>query len=130
MVKAPPFLLPHSSFKGAYMPHPTFGGLVDELRFGELTDELNEKLSELVNACVNTGKVGTLTLSIKLKPGKAGEVEVTDTVKSSVPQLERGSYLMYPTPEGRLQRHDPRQIAIDGLKTIGREAPKEFKTIK
>jgi len=112
------------------MSHQTFGDFVDGVRYGELTDELNEKLSELVNACVDTGKVGTLTLQIKLKPGKAGEVEVTDTVKATLPQRERGSYLMYPTPEGRLQRQDPRQLAIDGLKQIGRETPKEFKTLK
>lgn len=112
------------------MSHHTFGEFIDEVRYGSLTDELNEKLSELVNACVETGKVGTLNLSIKLKPGKAGEVEVTDTVKTTLPQGERGSYLMYPTPEGRLQRQDPRQLAIDGLKQIGRELPKEFKTVK
>ena len=103
------------------MSHQTFGELIDELRFGSLADELNEKLAELVNACVDTGKVGSLSLQIKLKPGKAGEVEITDVVKVTVPQGERGSYLMYPTPEGRLQRQNPRQLAIDGLKDLGRK---------
>lgn len=112
------------------MSHQTFGELIDELRFGSLADELNEKLAELVNACVDTGKVGSLSLQIKLKPGKAGEVEITDVVKATVPQGERGSYLMYPTPEGRLQRQNPRQLAIDGLKDLGLKMPTEFKTVK
>lgn len=112
------------------MNEKTFGGLVDELRFGELTDELNEKMREVVNACVDTGKVGSIALTIKFKPGKAGEIEVTDAVKHTAPQRERGSYLMYPTPEGNLQRQDPRQLAIDGLKTIGqRETPQSLKSV-
>lgn len=48
------------------------------LRYGELHDELSEKLNELVAACADTGKAGTLTLTLKLKPSKGAALEISD----------------------------------------------------
>lgn len=91
------------------------------LRYGELHDELSEKLNELVAACADTGKAGTLTLTLKLKPSKGAALEISDEVKVKVPKLEHGSTLMFPTPEGNLQREDPRQLKLEGLLEVKRE---------
>lgn len=98
-----------------------FADVLQDLRYGTLHDELSDKLQEVVNACIDTGKVGSITLSIKLKPGKSGELEIIDTVKAQIPELEKGTSIMWATPEGNLQRQDPRQMTIDGLKSIGKE---------
>lgn len=111
------------------MSNKTFGEVLQDLRYGTLHDELTEKMQEVVNACINTGKTGSLTLQIKLKPGKSGELEITDTIKSTVPELEKGGSIMWATPEGNLQREDPRQMTIEGLKSIGSEKPKNLKTV-
>ncbi|RIY41979.1 hypothetical protein [Neopusillimonas maritima] len=103
------------------MSTKSFSDVLQELRYGTLHDELSEKLQEVVNACVETGKVGGLTLSIKLKPGKSGELELIDQIKTQIPELEKGTSIMWATPEGNLQRQDPRQMTIDGLKSIGKE---------
>lgn len=98
-----------------------FADVLQELRYGTLHDELTDKLQEVVNACIETGKAGGITLAIKLKPGKGGELEIVDQIKTQIPELEKGSSIMWATPEGSLQRQDPRQMTIDGLKSIGKE---------
>ena len=92
------------------------------IRFGELAEETSDALNELVQACASTGKAGSLTLTIKLKPGKAGQMELIDDVKLKLPAPERGSTLMFATPEGNLQREDPRQLSIEGLREVKKPA--------
>jgi len=101
----------------------SFNSTIDQLRYGELHDELDAGLATLVSACTETGKVGELTLTIKLKPGKGGQIEVLDAVKLKVPAHERGTTLMFPTPEGNLQREDPRQMRIDEVRTVDVHLP-------
>lgn len=98
-----------------------FADVIQELRYGTLHDELTDNLQALVNACVSTGKAGSIGFTLKLKPGKGGELEITDQIKTNIPELEKGSSIMWATPEGNLQRQDPRQMTIDGLKSIGKE---------
>lgn len=98
-----------------------FTDTLNQLRFGTLNDDLSTELNKLVQACANTGKVGELTLKIKLKPGKGGQIEVVDDIKVNTPKEERGSSIMFATPEGNLQREDPRQLQIDGLRSVDME---------
>ncbi len=88
------------------------------MRFGELVDDLSTAMHELVDACSNTGKTGTLTLTIKIKPGKAGQMELVDEVKTKLPPPEKGTTLMFVTPEGNLTRTDPRQMLLEGLREV------------
>jgi hypothetical protein len=91
------------------------------LRFGTLADDLTDELNRLTAACSATGKQGTLTLVLKLKPGKGGQIEVSDDIKTKLPEDEKGSSIMFATPDGNLQREDPRQLQIDGLRTVDME---------
>ena len=96
----------------------TFTNTVDALRFGTLADELTDKLRDLVATCAATGRNGALTLTLQLKPGKGGQIEVFDEIKVKLPKEEKGSSLMFATPENNLQREDPRQLQLDGLRTV------------
>lgn len=96
----------------------TFTDTLHSLRFGKLADECTSKLRELVAACDTTGRGGALTLTIALKPGKGGQIEVFDDIKLKLPKEERGSSLMFSTPEFGLQRNDPRQQEIEGLRSV------------
>lgn len=98
-----------------------FSDVLNQLRFGTLSDELTTKLNELTNKCSDTGRAGSITLTLALKPGKGGQIEVFDDIKVKLPKEERGSSLMFATPEGNLQREDPRQMQLDGLRTVDRE---------
>lgn len=91
------------------------------LRFGTLADDLTYELNRLTSKCSETNKTGTLTLVLKLKPGKGGQIEVADEIKVKLPEEEKGSSIMFATPEGNLQREDPRQLEIAGLRTVDQE---------
>lgn len=97
----------------------TFALTVDTLRHGELSDELNEKLRELVLKCQDTDKAGSITLTLTLKPTKSGALEVIDEVKVKEPKADKGATLMFPTVEGHLQRNDPAQGELDGIRSVG-----------
>lgn len=91
-----------------------FNFVIGALRYGATLDELSEKLNECVNASRETGKVSKLTLELTIKPnGSTGQYELTDKIKSRVPELDREVTLMFGTPEGNLVREDPRQMKLD-----------------
>lgn len=89
-----------------------------EIRRGEMLDELAEHLAALVLACDRTGKPGALTVTLKLKPGRSGQVEIDDDIAVKAPKLSKGTTLMFGTPEGNLQREDPRQQQLPGLRQV------------
>lgn len=100
------------------MAKKTFTQTLDQLRYGTLAEELTAKLNELTAVCTNSEKVGELTLKLKLKPGKGGQVEVFDDVSLKLPKPDRASSIMFATPENNLQREDPRQKSIEGLRSV------------
>lgn len=103
------------------MEHRTFTDTVEALRFGTLGDELSDKLRDLVASCATTGRNGAITLTLALKPGKGGQIEVFDEIKVKLPKEEKGSSLMFATPDNNLQREDPRQLSLDGLRTVDKD---------
>lgn len=90
-----------------------FTDTINALRFGELSAELTRELHALTQKCKETGRAGAITLTLALKPGKAGQIEVVDDIKVKTPKVEKGSTLMFATDEGSLQREDPRQKKLD-----------------
>lgn len=105
-----------------------FTDTLNAMRFGTLTDGLTKELHELTKACANTQRVGSITLTLSLKPGKGGQIEVFDDIKVKLPKPERGSSIMFATPEGNLQREDPRQMEIKRLRTVDTETG-EIRTV-
>jgi hypothetical protein len=89
--------------------------LFREIRYGEFLDEASDKFNALVTAVESTGKAGSMTITIKLKPSAAGAIELTDEVKAKLPELARGTSLFFGTPEGNLQRNNPKQRELPNL---------------
>lgn len=106
-----------------------FNLFLPEMRFGETVNELTEKMAELVAAVGNTNKGGSLTLTIKLKPAGCGAIEITDEIKARIPELPRGTSLFFATPKGNLQRNDPRQGELDGLRSVEQSGRTELKEV-
>ena len=100
-----------------------FNATVAQLRNGQTQIEASELLNELVQACRETNKVGEITLKIKVRPdGATGQYFLEDQVTSNPPKPERGNTLVFGTPEGNLQREDPRQKKLE-LRNVD-DAPK------
>lgn len=82
---------------------------------GRTHDELSAKLAELVAAVTETGKAGSLTLTIGLKPQPkvAGAVVVSDKVAVKAPAGDRAeSFFFVDTSNNSLVRNDPNQPAL------------------
>lgn len=105
-----------------------FSELLDSIDFGSLSDEATHELNELVHACTETGKGGELTLVLKLKPlAKGGQVEIVPDIKVKKPKMPRGVTIMFATPENNLQREDPRQRTLDGVRSADEEAERRIR---
>lgn len=91
----------------------SFHSAVDLIRYGQLSDELDDSLQALVQKVDETGKAGELTLKIRVKRGSAGQVEITDSVNLKLPQPVRETTLAFALPNGALTRSDPRQATLD-----------------
>lgn len=86
-----------------------FSDVLADMGRGQTAEELTSRLSEVVQAVSETGKVGGLTLNVKVKPNGDGSVIITDEIKSKVPEGTRPDTLFFTTSDGSLLRTDPKQ---------------------
>ncbi len=74
-------------------------------RKGTLASELALTLADLNRAVLATGKPGTITLTIKVKPaGDDVSVQVTDEVKAKLPEHDRGQSIFFVDDHGNPHR--------------------------
>jgi hypothetical protein len=99
----------------------SFNDTIVALRYGTLHDDLTVALNELVATCARTGKAGALQLKLTLKPGKGGQIEIVDDIALKSPKEEKGTSIMFATMDGELTREDPRQMQIEGLRSVDME---------
>lgn len=103
-----------------------FAAFVQEQRNGGLHSELSDALTELVTAARETGRAGTITLSIKVAPNKDNStVTVSDKVKVTLPEPERGAGIFFFDDEGNLTRSNPNQTSLP-LREVERPAAKDL----
>lgn len=92
-------------------------------RKGSLANELAEALADLNRAVLETGKAGSVTLTIGVKPtGDEVSVIVTDKVTSKVPEADRGQSIFFIDEDGNplrsqqeLDVKSPRLTSVGGV---------------
>ena len=86
---------------------------IQTFRRGDLLDDCNQKLNELMEALGNTGKNGSFSLKFDFKHNKAGQLEVTPaaSIKKPIRDVQPGIYFV--SDDNRLTRRDPRQMDIE-----------------
>ncbi|MGW4525144.1 hypothetical protein [Amycolatopsis sp. NPDC004378] len=94
-------------------PPPDFAAFLATLNRGRSNRDLSAKLAELVEAIEETGKQGSLTYTIKIKPQKAGGMVIlTDEVRASVPRGERPEAVAFIGPNFALLRNPHDQPSL------------------
>lgn len=85
-----------------------FAEFLDGIDRGRVSDEAAAKLAELVEAVTDTGRKGTLTLSIVVEPWKGSDanVEVTASASLKKPAPNHGG-VFFVGPRYQLSRDDP-----------------------
>jgi hypothetical protein len=99
---------------------------IEELRQGGAAHDLGEALTDLVKAVRETGRPGALTVKLTVKPASKGDVNtllLEDAVTVKRPQPERGATIFFSTDDNGLQRNDPRQPELSGLRKPAEVTP-------
>lgn len=83
------------------------------LRHGDCEEEVNAKLTECLQATMDTGKASTLTIKLSIKPNGNGVVKVVDDIKATVPKFDKEPTVLFTDKNNQLVREDPRQQKLD-----------------
>ena len=89
-----------------------FQETIIQLNNGAAVAELSAALETVVAAVRQTGKSGTITLTLKVAPASKGASNVLlieSQVKTKLPEPDRGMTIFYATEDNRLVRNDPQQ---------------------
>jgi len=95
----------------------TFADTLRDVRAGMAIEELDLKLQQLVQQIQRTNKAGKLTLTLDIKPlkGSTEAVVVKATVVSKEPTFDDSGTVLFPTPDGNLQRSHHKQDELPGI---------------
>lgn len=87
---------------------------------GKTHEELSEALHDLVARVRDTGKKGSVVLTVKVGPlkGDLDVLVVSDEIRLNLPEHDRQASLFYPDETGNLSRTDPNQLSFEGLKEV------------
>jgi hypothetical protein len=84
---------------------------------GRSERELSTKLRELVEAVEESGRSGSITYTVTVKPEPKAEhaMLVSDSIKVKKPELDRPASIFFADEQYRLVRSDPRQLSFESF---------------
>lgn len=97
-----------------------FADWLREQSKGTTHDELSDALFDLIGRVRDTGKKGSLQLTVTVAPlkGDVNVLVVSDEIKLRLPEHDRNASLFYPDRHGNLTRQDPNQLAFESLREV------------
>lgn len=101
-----------------------FTDVLRDIRKGRPVEEATMALADIVRAVDETGKSGSVTVTLTIKPAKHGGPEKTliCEVKAKKPIAEIAPAVFFSDADGDLHRIDPRQEEMP-LSEAGRPGP-------
>jgi hypothetical protein len=105
-----------------------FATALAHMDYGALLPSLSEDLQLLVKEVKASGRNGSLTLTLKLKPtGNRGQVEIISDSTLKRPKADPGKSIFFATDRGELLREDPRQKTLKFGEEFDEHAPRKAK---
>jgi len=97
-----------------------FADWLTEQAKGRTHAELGEGLHDLIARVQDTGRKGTITLTVTVEPMKkdASLLVVSDEIKIKLPEYDRPSGVFYADKNGNLTRDNPDQLAFESLREV------------
>lgn len=92
-----------------------FDEVLSTLQDGRLAADLDKKYAELVKQCRHTGKEGTLTLKLKLKPVGQKQMRHNPELTVKKPEFDRPDDLFFDDDKGHVHTSDPDQKDLPGI---------------
>ena len=95
-----------------------FGQILAELGEGSTVIELSEAMWDLIQRVQDTGKAGSVSLTINVALNGVGRVEVRDEVRVKLPEYARPTTSFFIDKHGNASRRNPDQPEIPGVTNI------------
>lgn len=104
-------------------PIRPFADWLREQAQGRTHDEMGEAIYDLAARVRDTGKKGSVTLTIVVEPMKGDErvLVVSDEIRLKLPEFPRKPSIFYTGTDGNLTRSDPEQLTFEGLREVPAE---------
>jgi hypothetical protein len=103
-----------------------FAVALSHMDYGALLPSLSEDLQLLVKEVKASGRAGSLTLTLKLKPtGNRGQLEIVSDSTLKRPKADPGKSIFFATDRGELLREDPRQAKLKFGEDLDQHAPRK-----
>jgi hypothetical protein len=102
-----------------------FADFLRETAQGKTHEELSEALRDLVGRVLDTGKKGSLGLTIVVEPMKGGgeQLLVSDEIRLKLPEHDRAAAVFFADRDHNLVRNDPRQMSFESLREVPAHDP-------
>jgi hypothetical protein len=96
-----------------------FAQVVADQRRGQLSEQAGEEFAKLVVEVNTLRKPAEFNLKIKLVPNpNTGMIIIQDELVIKRPKIDRAADAMFANDEGTLQRSDPNQPELPGLRSV------------
>lgn len=100
-----------------------FGDFLREQAKGKTHEELGDGLHDLIQRVRDTGKQGSLTLTLTIKPleksnPENGPLQISDEIKLKLPEYDRPTSIFYTDKFGNPVRNDPQQLPFESLREV------------
>lgn len=103
-----------------------FATVLAKLDYGALLPSLSEDLQLLTKEVFASGRAGSLSLTLKLKPtGNRGQVEIVADATLKRPKADPSKSIFFATNKGELLRDDPRQKKLPFGEDFDADAPRK-----
>ncbi|WP_292085344.1 MULTISPECIES: hypothetical protein [unclassified Brevundimonas] len=85
--------------------------ILRDIRKGMVAEAAGEELAQVVRAVTATGKPGSLTIKLTVKPqkGDSEQVVISSKLSATTPTADMPEAIFFADMEGDLHRNDPRQ---------------------
>lgn len=95
----------------------TFIASITDLNDGATASDLDRQLREVVLKARETGKPGSITLTLSVEPRGADSVIVVAKITEKMPKAEEPKSIFFVDDEGQLVREHPKQSTLP-FKTV------------
>lgn len=97
-----------------------FAAFLQDHNRGSAHTEASEALQRLVLAAADTGKAGSVTVKVSVKPMDGSETAMVTTVEvtEKLPKVPLRPAIFYADDDGNLTRDDPQSLPFPKLKEV------------
>ncbi|AYO54422.1 hypothetical protein [Acinetobacter wuhouensis] len=106
----------------------SFCQTLGNLQHGYALKELDQTLTDALQASQDTGKQSTVTVKLTIKPNGAGTFKIIDDIKSTLPKFDKEPTVLFTDKDQQLVREDPRQQKLN-LTQVEDTSPIQMKAL-